>query len=164
LIRLNEFARKIVPLMLLVIILMLTNVSLSYTQTPDVSTLSYRAFDQLAAVYTSGGTAPGLVSRLNSALSLIEAARIERAQGNASNASALEDQARSIIEQLSNQIPAAQQQAVQESNLRVEIILAGAVFVVGLLTFCFYGGVRVWRWYEMEKLLEMRILGEETKD
>jgi hypothetical protein len=69
-----------------------------------------------------------------------------------------------MIEQLSNQIPAAQQQAVQESNLRVEITIAGAVFVVGLLTVCFYGSLRVWRWYEKEKLLEMRILGEETKN
>ncbi|GEM_PF-3102417 len=150
--------------MLIVLFLVLTNVSLSYTQTPDVSTLSYQAFDQLATVYRSGGSAPGLVSRLNSALSLMEAARIERAQGNASSASALEDQARSMIEQLSNQIPAAQQQAVQESNLRVEITIAGAVFVVGLLTVCFYGSLRVWRWYEKEKLLEMRILGEETKN
>jgi len=150
--------------MLIALFLILTNVSLSYTQAPDVSTLSYQTFDQLAAVYRSGGSAPDLVSQLNSALSLMEAARVERAQGNASNASSMEDQARSIMERLSNQIPAAQQQAVQESNLRVEITIAGAIFVVGLLTFCFYGGVRVWRWYEKEKLLEMRILGEETKD
>jgi hypothetical protein len=150
--------------MLLLLILILTNLSLSYTQTPDVTTLSYQAFDQLAAVYRSGGSAPPLVSRLNSALSLMEAARIERAQGNASNASALEGQARSIIEQLSNQIPAAQQQAVQESDLRVQIVIGGAVFVIGLLTFCFYGSLRIWRWYEKEKLFEMRILGEETKD
>ena len=150
--------------MLIALFLILANVSVSYTQTPDVSTLSYQAFDQLATVYRSGGTAPDLVSRLNSALSLMEAARAERAQGNASSASALEDQARSIIEQLSNQIPAAQQQAVQQSNLRVEITIAAAIFVIGLLTFCFYGSLRVWRWYEKEKLLEMRILGEETKD
>ncbi len=150
--------------MLLALILILTNVSLSYTQTTDVTTLSYQAFDQLAAVYSSGGTAPDLVSRLNSALSIIEAARLERAQGNTSNALALEDQARSIIQQLSNQIPAAQQQAVQASNLRVEIVLAGSVFVVALLTFCFYGSLRIWRWYEQEKLFEMRILDEETKN
>ena len=150
--------------MLIVILFILTNASLSYTQTPDVNTLSYQVFNQLATVYRSGGSAPDLVSRLNSALSLMEAARVERAQGNASSASALEDQARSIIGQVLTQIPAAQQQAVQESNLRVEITTAGAIFVVGLLTFCFYGGVRVWRWYEKEKLLEMRILGEETKD
>ena len=150
--------------MLIVLILILTNISLSYTQTTNVTTLSYQAFDQLASVYSSGGTAPILVSRLNSALSLIEAARVERAKGNASNASALEDQARSIIAQVSSQIPAAQQQAVQVSNLRVETTVAGAIFVVGLLTFCFYGCLRVWRWYEKEKVLEMRILGEETKD
>jgi hypothetical protein len=149
--------------MVIVLFLILTNVSLSYTQTTNVSTLSYQAFDQLAAVYKSGGTAPGLVSRLNFALSLMEAARVERAQGNASNASALEDEARSILAQVSSQIPAAQQQAVQESNLRVEMTIAGAVFVVGLLTVSFYGCLRVWRWYEKEKLLEMRILGEETK-
>lgn len=152
------------PLILLALILILTNVSLSYTQTPDVTTLSYQAFDQLATVYRSGGTTPDLVSRLNSALSLIEAARVDRAKGNTSNASTLEDQARSIIEQLSNQIPAAQQQAVQQSNLRVQTIFGAGAFVVGLLTFCFYGSLRVWRWYEKEKLFEMRILGEETKD
>jgi len=150
--------------MLLVLILILTKVSLSYTQTPDATTLSYQAFDQLAAVYKSGGTAPGLVSRLNSALSLIETARNERAKGNARNASTLEAQARSIIEQVSNQIPAAQQQAVQGSNLRVQTIVGVGAFVVGLLTFCFYGSLRVWRWYEKEKLFEMRILGEEAKD
>jgi hypothetical protein len=150
--------------MLVVLLLILTNISLSYTQTSDMSTLSYQAFDQLAVVYSSGGTAPNLVTRLNSALSLMEAARVERAQGNASNASALEDQARSIIAQVSSQIPAAQQQAVQVSNLRVETTIAGAIFVVGLLTVCFYGCLRVWRWYEKEKVLEMRILGEETKN
>lgn len=150
--------------MLLVLVLMLTNVSLSYTQTPDVATASYQAFDHLAAVYSSGGSTPDLVSRLNSALSLIETARIERLQGNVSNASTLEDQARSIIVQLSNQIPAAQQQAVQEANLRAETVVGAGALVVGLLTFCFYGTLRVWRWYEKEKLFEMRILGENTKD
>jgi hypothetical protein len=150
--------------MLIALFLVLTNVAPSYTQTTNVAALSYHAFDQLSAVYSSGGTAPNLVSRLNSALSLIETARIERAQGNATNASALEDQARSIIAQVSSQIPSAQQQAVQVSNLRVEVTIAGAIFVVGLLTVCFYGCLRVWRWYEKEKLLEMRIVGEETKN
>ncbi len=152
------------PLTLIALVLILANVSISYTQTTTVTALSYQAFDQLASVYSSGGTAPNLVSKLNSALSLIEAARVERSKGNTSNASALEDQARSIIAQVSNQIPAAQQQAVQLSNLRVEVTIAGAVFVVGLLTFCFYGCLRVWRWYEKEKLLEMRILGEPAKN
>lgn len=163
-VRLSGFTRRALPLTLLALILILTTLSLSYTQTPDVTTLSYQAFDQLTTVYRSGGSTPDLVSRLNSALSLIETARNERAQGNASNASTLEAQARSIIGQLSNQIPAAQQQAVQESNLRVQTIFAAGAFVVGLLTFCFYGSLRVWRWYEKEKLFEMRILGEEAKD
>jgi len=150
--------------MLIVLFLALANVSLSYTQTTDVSTLSYQAFNQLASVYRLGGSAPDLVSRLNFALSLMEIARLERAQGNAGDASALEGQVRSMIEQVSNQIPAAQQQAAQASNLRVQTTIGAGALVVALLTLCFYGSIRIWRWYEKEKLFEMKIIADQAKD
>jgi hypothetical protein len=150
--------------MLLAGVLMLTNVSLSYTQTPNVTTLSYQAFDQLATVYRSGGSAPSLLSGFNSALALIEAARVERTRGNTANALALEDQARSIIQRISSQIPAAQQQAAQQSYLKLQIFVVSGAMVVALLTLVFYGSIRVWRWYEKEKLFEMRIIADETKD
>ncbi|MGA2973273.1 MAG: hypothetical protein ABSE39_11730 [Candidatus Bathyarchaeia archaeon] len=158
------FARKAVPLVLLAAVIILTIAQPSHSQVADVSTLSYQTFNQLASVYRSGGTAPGLVSRLNVALGLIENARIKRAQGDTANAVRLEDQARSIIEQLSPETIAAQQQAVHDSTLRAQVAYGEAALVVALLTFCFYAGLRLWRWYEKERLYEMRILAEKTEN
>lgn len=158
------FARKALPLVLLAGIIILTIAQPSHSQAADVSALSYQAFNQLALVYRSGGTAPGLVSRLNVALGLIENAHLKRAQGDTANAVRLEDQARSIIEQLSPETIAAQQQAVHDSTLRAQVAYGEAALVVALLTVGFYGSLRLWRWYEKERLYEMRILGEETKD
>jgi len=154
------FTRKTVPLILLACVVILTTITPLQTQTTDVSTLSYQAFNQLASVYTSGGSAPSLVSRLNMALSLIEDARTKRAQGDSASTLRLEDQARTILNQLPRDIRTAQQQALHDSTLRAQATYGEAALVVALLTLCFYGCLRIWRWYEKEKLYEMRILAE----
>lgn len=156
----RRFAHKAVLLCLLACVVILTAVTPSRTQTTDVSTLSYQAFNQLASIYRSGGSAPSLVSRLNLALGLIEDAHAKRAQGDEAGALRLEDQARSILNQMPPEITAAQQQALHDSTLRTQFTYGEAALVVALLTLGFYGGLRIWRWYEKEKLYEMRILAE----
>ena len=134
------------------------------TQTSEVSTLSYQAFDQLAQVYRSGGTAPNLVTQLNTALALIEEARVKRAQGDAGGAIGMENQARTIIGQVSSGISVAQQEAVHNSTSRAQTTTVEAVLVVSVSTAGFYASLLIWRWYEKEKLFEMKILAEETKN
>lgn len=94
------------------------------------------------------------------ALGLIEDARTKRAQGDSASALRLEDQARTILNQLPPDIRTAQQQALHDSTLRAQATYGEAALVVALLTLCFYGCLRIWRWYEKEKLYEMRILAE----
>jgi len=150
-------------LFLLIALLTLVISTPAETQTTEVSILSYQAFNQLAQVYRSGGSAPNLVAQLNTALQLIEDARVERAQGDAGSAVGLENQARSIIGQVSPSIVGAQQEAVHNSTSRVQMTTIEAALVVGLSTFGFYGGLLIWRWYEREKLYEMKIIAEETE-
>jgi hypothetical protein len=127
------------------------------TQNADLTTLSYQVFSQLAQVYQSSGTAPDLVAKLNVAVAKIQEAQIARAQGNATGATSLEEQARSTIADVENAIPAAQARAQQESATRTLITVATIPIVVFISTLIFYASLRTWRWYEKEKLFEMRI-------
>jgi len=134
------------------------------TQTTELSTLSYQMFDQLAQVYSSGGTAPGLVAQMNNALGLIEEARVKRVQGDTATATQLENQARALITQLTPQVSAAQQEAAQNSTSREELVSVEAALMIGISTVAFYGSLIVWRWYEKEKLFERKIVAEGSKD
>jgi hypothetical protein len=153
-----------VLLLLLSQAIVITTIGGAISQNPDVSSLSYAAFNQLSEVYRSGGTAPTLVSKLNYALSLMEEARAKHAEGDIHGALALEKQARSIIYQLTPEIATAQQEAVNDSMLRARVAYLDAVLVILVLTLGFYLTVRLYRWYEKEKLYEMRIIDETVKD
>jgi hypothetical protein len=127
-------------------------------QNADPTASSYRAFTQLAQVYQSGGTAPDLVAKLNDAVAKIQEAQVARAQGNVTGAAGLEEQARSAIAEVENGLPAAQASARQESTARTLFAVAIIPLGVFVSTFIFYASLRAWRWYEKEKLFEMRIL------
>lgn len=160
----TKLLRDAVPIILLAMAIMLVLTALSAkTQTTELPTLSYQAFDQLAQVYKSGGTAPNLVTQMNTALELMEEASAKRAQGDSATAVALENQARVIIEQASPQILVAQQEATHNATARFQVVSIEAVVVVGISTVGFYGCLLIWRWYEKEKLLEMRIIAETTE-
>lgn len=105
-----------------------------------------------------------MVSRLNSALALIAEARTKRTQGDEANALILEGQARTILEQVLPEIAPAQQEALQAMRLKTQTLSAEGALVVFLLTIAFYGCLRTWKWYEKEKLYEMRIVAKEIKD
>jgi hypothetical protein len=126
--------------------------------------LSYQAFGQLAAVYRSGGQAPDLVAKLNSALGMIQDAQIKRDQGENTDANRLEDQTRTIIQSVLSAIPAAQEEAIRGSNSRTVITVALIPIVVALSTFVFYATLRTWRYYEKLKLYEMGIVEKKTED
>jgi hypothetical protein len=128
------------------------------TQNTDLTTSSYQAFSQLAKVYQSGGRAPDLVAKLNVAVAKIQEAQVAMAQGNATGAARLEKQARSTIAEVENAIPSAQASAQQESTTRTLFVVAAIPIAVLLSTFIFYASLRMWRWYEKEKLFEMRIV------
>jgi hypothetical protein len=128
------------------------------TQSSDLTASSYQAFNQLAQVYQSGGTAPDLVAKLNAAIAQIQEARIVRAQGNGTGATKLEEQARSTILEVENTIPVAQANAQKESTTRALLFIALIPVVVIPSTLIFYGTLRTLRWYERAKLFEMRIV------
>jgi hypothetical protein len=158
-----EFARKGIPILLLVVILTLTSVEPTKTQTSEVSALSYQAFNQLAQVYRSGGTSPKLVALLNNGLVLVEEARAKRAQSDAVSAAVLESQARAIFVQMSPQISFAQQDAIRNATSRVQILFVETALTVCTLMAGLYGGILLYRWYEKERLFEMKILGKDTE-
>lgn len=129
----------------------------------DPTTLSYQAFGQLSKVYQSGGQTMDLVAKVNSALGMIQEARMKRAQGNTADAMRLEDGARSIIHSVLAAIPAAQEQARSDSASRELTVAALIPVVVVLSTLIFYAALRTWRYYERLKLYEMRIVEKKTE-
>jgi hypothetical protein len=134
-------------------------------QNTDLTASSYQAFRDLTQVYRSGGRAPDLVAKLNVAIGKIQEAQVARAQGNVTAAASLEEQARSAIAEVENAVPAAQTSARQDSTTRTLVVVATIPVVVFVSTFIFYASLRAWRWYEKEKLFEMRIVEKkETED
>jgi hypothetical protein len=126
--------------------------------------LSYQAFAQLASVYRSGGQAPDLVAKLNSALGMIQDARIRRAEGDLTDANKLEGAAASTLQVILAAIPRAQEEAARDSAIRTVSTVVLVPFVVALSTFIFYATLRTWRSYERMKLYEMRIVEKKTED
>lgn len=129
----------------------------------DPTALSYQAFNQLTSVYRAGGQAPDLVAKLNQALEMIQDARIKQAQGDIPDANRLEAQARSNIQSVLNLIPAAEGQAIHDSNTRTLTVVASVPIVVILSTFIFYIALRSWRRYEKMKLYEMRVVEKKAE-
>jgi len=127
-------------------------------------TSSYQAFTQLANIYRSGGSAPDLVAKLNSAIELIQNARLKRAEGNTVEALKLESQARSTFSEIMAQIPGREQQAESEATLRMVTVLLFIPLVVLVSTFLFFLGLKAWRWYERAKLYEMRIVDKKKAE
>lgn len=99
-----------------------------------------------------------MVAKLNSAVAQIQGAKVARAQGNTTGVARLEEQARSTIAEVENATPAAQAKAQQESTTRTLFVVATIPVVVFASAFIFYAALRTWRWYEKEKLFEMRIV------
>lgn len=159
--------RPVTLFLLLVSVLLLVG---SITPSADSQTsnnptdLSYEAFRQLAAVYHSGGQAPDLVAKMNSALSMIEEAHNKRTQGNIGDANRLENEAGSTIQSVLSAIPAAQEEAASDSANKVLIVVALVPVGILLSTLMFYATLRTWRYYERLKLYEMRIVETKTED
>ena len=129
----------------------------------DPTTLSYLAFNQLQAIYRSGGNAPDLVAKLNLAIGLIQEARIKRTQGDLADAANLEDNARTVIQSVLTAIPAAQMEAIHNSfDTQVTVVALIAATVISS-TLLFYAFLRTWFYFEKMKLYEMRIVEKENK-
>jgi hypothetical protein len=75
----------------------------------------------------------------------------------------LDNQADAQITNVLNEIPVAQENAVQASMLRTMTAAALVPVLVAASTTAFYVILRIWRVYEMRRLYEMRIV-EETQD
>jgi hypothetical protein len=158
--------RPVTLFILLIAILLLTSLAphANSQASSNPVDLSYQAFTQLASVYRSGGQAPDLVAKLNSALGMIQDARIRRAQGDLTDANKLEDEAGSTIQSILAAIPTAQEKAARDSTIRTITIVTLIPVVVALSTFIFYATLRTWRSYERMKLYEMRIVEKKTED
>lgn len=149
----------LLALVLAAIVLLGTTTLRANTQVGEnVTVLSYRAFDRVAQVYRSGGSAPDLVAKLNVALAQIQEARLKRSQGDNASAARLEDQARATIADITRDVSVAQQRAERDSMARTLVTVALVPVVVVFSAFMFYGGLRVWRWYEKTRLFRMRII------
>jgi hypothetical protein len=132
--------------------------------TQDLTDMSYRAFSEIAGVYRSGGEAGELVSKLNEAIQLIQQSKAELLAGNQTGASSLDEKARSIIEYVQADAPAAQQRAQSKSQIRIITVIALIPIAVLLSTFVFIVALRIWRDYERSKLYEMRIVEGKATD
>jgi hypothetical protein len=151
------------PILLALLLLVLAAPYAASQTSADPTSLSYQAFSQLANVYRSGSKAPDLVAKLNLALSMLQDARVKRAQGDTSDSNRLEDQAKSIIQSVLGAIPAVQEQAIRDSNAKTLTIIASIPVVVIASTFIFYAILRTWRYYEKMKFYEMRIVEKKTE-
>lgn len=147
------------------VILLGVTVPNGITQTnEDITALSFHVFSEIAQVYHAGGEAPELVSELNTAIALVQEAKMERLSGNETGAFALEGKAGSIIADVLAAVPAEQQRAqVQSLNRKISVI-ASIPPAVGLSTIIFVVGLKIWRRYERSKLFEMRIIEGKSAD
>jgi len=138
------------------------------TQQPaSTEALSYRTFSGLATIYQQGGQSPQLVAELNQALGLMDEAHVKLLQGNDADATKLEGQANSILTDVLNQTPAAQQTAANDRTWRILTTVSLIPLAVLLSTLLFYISLRVWRRYEKSQLFEKRIIRvvqDEAKD
>ena len=135
------------------------------TQNSNLTVLSYQAFNEVAQVYQSGGTAPGLITELNVALTQIQQAKLLRAAGNVTGASQLEEQALATMKDVEGKTPEAQLKAQQSATNRTLLIILSIPAVVIVSTSAFYAGLRTWRVYEKTKLFEMKIVeNRKTED
>jgi hypothetical protein len=130
----------------------------------NLTITSEHAFAGLTRIYQSGGQAPDLVAKLNTALGLTQAAENLRSQGNLTGAAALETQAGTFLSEVINSTPAAQKEAIASARNRTFSVLASVPIAVVISTGAFYFVLRVWRRYERAKLFEMEIIGEKAKD
>jgi uncharacterized membrane protein YhaH (DUF805 family) len=104
------------------------------------------------------------VAKLNEAIHLVQQSRLESLIGNRTGASALDDKARSIIDDVLTAAPAAQQKAQSESQIRTITVIALIPLAVLLSTVAFVVALRIWRDYERSKLYEMRIVEGKARD
>jgi hypothetical protein len=100
----------------------------------DLASLSYEAFTGVAAVYRAGGNSSTLVAQLNTALEQIREAKVKAALGQTGGAQVLQDQARSALEKIITETPAAQQEAQLETSRRTMIVLSFIPISVALST------------------------------
>jgi len=152
---------------LLVIVIVLV-VSISATQvnsqSGDTVALSYQAYGEIAAIYRSGGRAPDLVAKLNTALEMLHSAQLKSAEGDDQGATALENQARTLLNQVIAEVPLAQQQAKQEVVSQTLSLLLIIPVTAIVSTLAFYVALSTFRWYEKMKLFELRIVEKDAED
>jgi hypothetical protein len=129
----------------------------------DALSLSYQIFDRLQEIYRVG-QAPRLVDKLNSALELINKAELSRSQGDHDNAASLEEQATTMLNEISSDIPAAELNAQREASDRTLFVVAMVPVTVIISTFGFCISLMVWRRYEKMKLYEMIVVEGKKKD
>lgn len=152
----------VAALMAAVIVLLIALMPPVLTQSQDDPIgLTYQAYSGLAHVYQTGGRADELVSMLNSALNLIEEARVKRMQGLEVEAAELDEQANALIQQVLALTPGAQDQASRVATEKTIITLALIPVAVSLSTVAFYLGLRLFRRYERAQLFEMEIVEKE---
>ena len=127
----------------------------------DPQSLAYQAYTGLANVYSKNGAAPDLLDKLNSAVDLIQRSKVAQDKGDSTLAAQLNEQARTQLTEVINQIPQAQQNAnLAASNTMLTTILLIPISTA-IATFIFYVAVRTWRGYERLKLYEMEIVEKE---
>lgn len=159
---LSQFA-VILILILALPLFAISNGFLVMTSGDDVQSNVFRAYTGLADVYARGAQTPDLVARLNAAINLTEQAKIRRENGDLVGAASLDSQAEAEVTGVLNEIPAAQQNAIQVSSMRTMTAILLDPIIVIVSTFLFYVVLRSWRAYERRRLYEMRII-EKTRD
>lgn len=130
----------------------------------DALPLSYRVFVPLQQIYEIG-QAPALVDKLNKALELIGEADSSHLRGDDATAAILDEQAKTMMNEISSETPSAQEAVQREAASRTFFVVAIIPVAVVLSTLGFLVVLMVWRWYERMRLFEMRIVvGKKEED
>jgi hypothetical protein len=132
--------------------------------TSDTVQISFGVFTGLQQVYKVG-QAPSLVEKLNRALELIGEAESSRLHGDEATAARLDEQAKTIMSDITSEIPSAQEATQRDAASRTLFLVVLIPVTVIVSTFGFSVALVTWRWYERMKLYEMRIVvGKKEED
>jgi hypothetical protein len=116
-----------------------------------------RAFVQIQDAEHEGGNVTTLAVRFNGALELLDGARAFADEGLYGQAVASANNASGLFSAIGGDAQAlGLQMAAEESNARIEVLLAAPIAVI-LMTLISYYAIRLWRRRQIGRTLEMGI-------
>jgi len=164
----SQVTRLTVALVILALVLggcvLISNAMAIDSSDSELTLQTYQAYSRIMAIYRAGGEAPSLVGKLNSALMLIHEAQLRRSEGDQASATRLEDQARTLFQEITDEASVDLANAKQATTLRTSLIIASVPATVAISTSVLYIALWMMRWLKRSRLYGMRIVEKKNKD